>query len=271
MAVLAVTAVFGLLAGFCRDAQAGVEVLGKLFLKNDPHPKEGKIKALPGFNKYVLTTKTAGGSEVTTQFEAFQVERVDVPQPDELTRAIRQVQTQPAAAIPVLKKIVEDYVWLGPDMVAARYLLDAYLKANRPGEAVKTGNGILGSNKDALRSADFLTAYVDAMIADNKEAGVERILSDAIQKGDRDVVAVAHVKRGNVLKKKGNLKEALWDGYLRVTEMYRDQKDAQPEALYQAARCFDELGMGSHAERLRKRLLAEYENTPWAERLKSGN
>jgi hypothetical protein len=109
------------------------------------------------------------------------------------------------------------------------------------------------------------------MIADNKEAGVERILSDAIQKGDRDVVAVAHVKRGNVLKKKGNLKEALWDGYLRVTEMYREQKEAQPEALYQAARCFDELGMGSHAERLRKRLLAEYENTPWAERLKSGN
>lgn len=269
MTFVTVVTAAGYLAGFCGDVLAAIEVQGTIYLKNDPRPKEGKIRAMPGFNKYVLTTR-AGTSEVTTEIEGFRVERVVVPQPRELAAAIRQSQTQPAAAIPVLKKIMEDYVWLGWDMTAARYLLDAYLKSGQASAAVTTGNQVLQQNKDALQSADFLTAYVDAMVADNKEAGVERILSDAIQKGSREVAAVAYVKRGNVLKKKGNVKEALVEGFLRATEMFQEQKDAQPEALYQAARCFEELGMGSHAERMRRRLLKDFDSTPWAEKIKTG-
>jgi hypothetical protein len=269
-AVLAMAALSALLACSFSDAQAGIEVQGKIFKKGSNVPTEGKITAQPGFQKYVITTRMPGGAEVSTEIEASRVERVEVPQPEDLRKAIRMLQTQPAAAIPILKKVVSDYVWLSWDMVAARYLLDAYLKSGQPAEAIKTANSILAGNKDALLNPDFLTAYADAMVADNKEAGLGTILSDAIQKGDREVVAVAYVKRGNVLKKKGNLKEALWDNYLRVTEMFREQKDVQPEALYHAARCFDELGMGSHAERMRKRLLVEYEGSTWAERLKSG-
>jgi hypothetical protein len=269
MTTLTAAVSIGLLAGVCSDAQAGIEVQGKVYLKNNPTPTEGKIRAMPGFNKYVVTRRV-GASEVTTEIEAARVDRVEVAQPKELAAAIRQAQTQPGAAIPVLKKIADDYVWLGWDMVAARYLLDAYLKSNQAGEAVKTGNNILSSNRDALQSADFLTAYVDAMVADNKEAGVERILSDAIQKGSRDVAAVAYVKRGNVLKKKGNVKEALVEGFLRATEMFQEQKDAQPEALYQAARCFEELAMGTQAEKMRRRLLKDFAGTPWADKVTTG-
>lgn len=260
-----VAAFAGLLSGLFSDAFAGVEVPGRIYMKNDPRPKEGKIRAMPGFNKYVITQ-----GQVTMEIEGMKVERVEVAAPASLSAAVRQSQTQPAAAIPALKKIVEDYAWLNWDMVAARYLLDAYMKSGQAGEAVKTGQQILASNRDALNSADFLTAYVDAMVADNKAAGVERILSDAIQKGGRDVAAVAYVKRGNILKKKGNPKEALVEGYLRATEMFQEQKDAQPEALYQAALCFEELGMGSQAERMRRRLLKDFSGTPWAEKAKAG-
>lgn len=269
MTVLTVAAAAGLIAGVFTEAQASIEVEGRLYKKGSPEPTKGKIQALPGSGKYVIVTK-AGAAEVRTEIEVSRVDRVEVPQPKELAAAIRQVNTQPGAAIPVLKKIAEDYVWLGWDLVATRYLLDAYLKSGRPGDAVKVGNDVLRQNKDALSSADFLTAYVDAMIADNKEAGVANILSEAIQKGSREVAAVAHVKRGNILKKNGNVKEALVQGFLRTTEMFQEQKDAQPEALYQAARCFEELGQGSQAEKMRRRLLKDYDGTPWAEKIKTG-
>lgn len=265
----AVAAFAGLLAGLCGSAVAGIEVAGRIYMKGDPRPKEGKIRAMPGFNKYVVTT-VAGGSQVSVEIEGMKVDRVEVPAPPTLAAAIKQVQSQPGAAIPVLKKIVEDYTWLNWDMVAARYLLDAYLNTKQAAEAVKTGQQILASNKDALQSPDFLTAYVDAMVADNKEAGVERILADAIQKGSRDTAAVAYVKRGNILKKKGSVKEALVEGFLRTTEMFQEQKDSQPEALYQASKCFEELGMGSQAERCRRRLLKEFAGTPWAEKASAG-
>jgi hypothetical protein len=260
MTAVSVMAATGLLAGFCRDAQAGIEVMGSLYLKNDPRPNEGKIRALPGAGKYTVTSRI-GASEITKEFEAFRVDRVDVQRPAEL---------KPGATIPVLKKIMEDYVWLRWDMEAARYLLEAYLKSGQAAEAVKVGNSIRVSNPDALKSPDFLTTFVDAMVANNMDAGVEGILSDAIQKGSRDVAAVAYVKRGNVLKKKGNVKEALVEGFLRATEMFQEQKEAQPEALYQAARCFEELGHGAQAERMRRRLLKEYDGTPWADKMKTG-
>lgn len=268
-AVLIAMAAAWALAGFCGSTQAGIEVQGRLYLKNNPKPEEGRIKALPGFNKYVIT-KMVGNNPVAVEIEGFRVDRVEVPKPADLDKAIRMVQTQPGAAVPALKKIMEDYTWLNWDMVAARYLLDAYLKSGTPGKAVETANQIIQMNRDAINSPDFLTAYVDAMVADNKDGGVENILLDAIKKGNRDVAAVAHVKRGNIYKKKGATKEALWDGYLRVTEMFQEQKDAQPEALFQAARCFEELGMGTQAERMRRRLLKDFDGTPWAEKMKSG-
>jgi tetratricopeptide (TPR) repeat protein len=266
-AVLIAMAAAWTLAGFCGSTQAGMEVQGRLYLKNDPRPKEGKIRALPGFNKYVVTTMV-GNNPVAVEIEGFRVERVEVAKPADLDKTIRQVQTQPAAAIPALKKIMEDYVWLNWDMVAARYLLDAYLKSGQASKAVETANQIIGQNRMAVDNADFLTAYVDAMVADNKESGVENILTEAIKKGGRDIAAVAYVKRGNILKKKGNAKEALVEGYLRVTEMFQEQKDAQPEALYQAAKCFEELGMGTQAERMRTRLRSsQFAGSPWVEKL----
>jgi hypothetical protein len=269
IAALTVLAAAGVLAGFCREAQAGIEVQGRLYMKNDHRPKEGKIRAQPAFNKYIVTTMV-GNNPVSVEIEGFRVDRVEVVKPADLDKAIRQVQTQPAAAIPALKKIMEDYVWLNWDMVAARHLLDAYLKSGQASKAVETANQIIGQNRAAVDNADFLTAYADAMVADNKAAGVENILTEAIKKGGRDVAAVAYVKRGNIFKKNGNVKEALVEGYLRVTEMFQEQKDAQPEALYQAARCFEELGMGTQAERMRRRLLKEFDGSPWADKIKTG-
>jgi TolA-binding protein len=70
--------------------------------------------------------------------------------------------------------------------------------------------------------------------------------------------------------KQGNYKDALLDGYLRTVVLFGDIKPTQPEALYKAAQCFDQLGQGPYAERMRKKLLADFPQDPYAQRVQSG-
>ena len=44
----------------------------------------------------------------------------------------------------------------------------------------------------------------------------------------------------------------------------------QPEALYKAAKCFEEKGQHSYAEKMRKELLSSYPQSEYAQRVRSG-
>jgi hypothetical protein len=81
---------------------------------------------------------------------------------------------------------------------------------------------------------------------------------------------MAHVKRGHILRKQNSFKEALWDGYLRTTELFGTEKSVQPEAMYWAAKCFEELAMASQAEKMRQRLVKTYPTSEFAGMLGGG-
>ena len=70
---------------------------------------------------------------------------------------------------------------------------------------------------------------------------------------------------------KGDLQTALIDGYLRTIVLFEQVKDVQPEALYKAVKCFEDLGQAAHADKMRKKLLAEYPQTAYAKWIQAGS
>jgi len=227
----------------------------------------GIIKWQPASKVYLVTDpKTA----VQVRVPLSEVAKIEVKDPPELEPAAKLVSGgQPALAIPNLEKILKDYEMLGPDIKAARWLAEAYMKQNDPKKAVAMCDRIISVNPAAV-SGDLAFLYWEALLADNQMARLRKAVSDAIAQGNRAVAAKALIMRGNIEKKQGNLKEALVDGYLRVVVLFQDVKEVQPEALYEAAKCFEALGQLSNVEKMRKKLLAEYPDSPYSSQLKSG-
>jgi TolA-binding protein len=95
-------------------------------------------------------------------------------------------------------------------------------------------------------------------------------MEEAVKRGTRQMAAIAQMRRGDIQRKRGELKEALIAGYLRTAYFFRDVKEVQGEALYKSVKCLEELGQHGHADKMRKRLLQDYPRDPYAEKLRSG-
>jgi tetratricopeptide (TPR) repeat protein len=255
-----------LMAGF---AVTGLgEAQGTVIKKRGTGQASGMIKWMPASRKYVVTDAQG----VSIQIPLSDVETVKVKDPPELESAAKLVQGgQAALAIPNLEKIVKDFEMMGPDARAARWLAEAYQKTGVPGKAVEMCERVVASNPNAAGNPEFAAIYWEALMGADLTAKLKKALGEAIAQGPRPLVAQALIKRGDIEKKQGNFKEALIDGYLRVIVLFQDIKEAQPEALYNATKCFEQLNQGPYAERMRKKLLAEFPDDPYSEKIKSGS
>ena len=154
-----------------------------------------------------------------------------------------------ASAIPVLDKIVKSYRRLQWDIVAGRYLAQAYLATGKPDAALQACQDIIATDSSAAYKGDLAPAYWSSLLALGKTTQLEMALDRAFKTGDRYSSGAAFIVRGDMIMKDGNespdaARKALTDGYLRVVLLYKDEKIApklRPEALYKAARCFDKL------------------------------
>ncbi len=252
-----------LVAGAARGQVPGTIV------KKDGQQLAGRVQWLPAAKAYGVTDARG-----TFQIGLDQVARVDAPKPAPLDTSIAQVRSGAAgagAAIPMLLKIVDAYTMIGGwDVLAARWLAEAYLKTGVGADAVKMCERVLAQNPEAIQNPEFAYLYWDALLAVNQTAKLERAMEEMIKKGTRPLAAMAQIKRGDIQMKRGDLKEALVSGYLRTAVLFRDVKDVQPEALYKATKCFEELGQQSHADKTRRKLLAEHPSSPFAEKVRSG-
>ena len=225
----------------------------------------GDVRYLAASKQFEIKKKR----NVIVRINASDVDRVHVKkQPAQLAAAVTAVNDRKfMSAIGPLKEIKESYQMFGPDLVAARYLAIAYLGMNKTAEAVRMCEDVLRSNPRAADSGAFAYVYWDALLKEEMHGKLLRILNDAVQRGSRDVAAVALVKRGNIYMEKRDAKRALLDGYLRTVLMFRDVKAIQPEALYQAIKAHEALNEHHHAERWRKMLLSGYPSSEYAKKL----
>lgn len=226
----------------------------------------GDIRWLGASRAYEVSKNNIGQQVALTQ-----VARLIVPKPAGLDNAAKMVASgKYAPAVPALKSIIEKYQMLEWDIPASRWLAEAYLNLGKVSEAEDMCNVVFRQNPAAKTSGELAGVYWDVLLKAGKQAKLDMVLKDAIKDGGREVAAVAQVKRADMNKAKGKVKDALIDGYLRTAILFRDVKSIQPEALFKASQCLQQLGQASQAEKMRKRLAEQYPTSKYAAKLRAG-
>ncbi len=237
--------------------------------------KTGTGQKLKGLVKWQATTKQyviqPDGSPVQYKLSPSDVADIQVARPGNLDAAIQQVEAgRYAAALPTLEEIMKDYTMLQYDVVAAQDLAQGYLKTKDPGKAVAMCDRVITSNPEAGEDPGFAGIYWQALLETEQYVKLDKALSIAIKGESRELAAVAQLRRGDISKQKGNIDDALIDGYLRTVVFFQGIKSVQPEALYKAAKCFEEKGQHSYAEKMRKELLSSYPQSDYARQVRAG-
>lgn len=211
-----------------------------------------------------------GPAESTVSLDQVRDLRVKTP-PAGLAALIQQVQEGRAvsSAIPALKQIFDRYDMLQYDIVAGRWLAEAYSKSGQLKDAVSVCEKLTRDNPAGLADAGLASTYTAALLALDQVPQLKNVLQSIIKQGSRDAAAVALIRRGDLEVKRNGYRDALIDGYLRVIVLFEDIKPVQPEALYKASLCFDQLNQATYAERMRKKLLQTYPQDPLAAKIKA--
>jgi tetratricopeptide (TPR) repeat protein len=234
----------------------------------DGRQLQGDVRWQPVQKQYVLTIKQ-GNLPVVLNLSPAQVADVRVAPPpgwNELLTTIRDGRA--AQAVPQLEKVVKDYAMLQYDVVAGQVLAQVHLRENRAADALRVAEAVIASKPEAGTTSDLAPVYWEAMLATGRTGRLAPALEEAIKSAPRPVAARAHTLRGDLLKSEGRPRDALKDGYLRTITLFRDVRDAQPEALFKAAVAFEELQQVQYAESMRQRLLSGFADSDYAKRLR---
>lgn len=247
---------------------AGQSVLARhqaTIVLNNGQEASGVVRYLPASRSYELKS-----GAVTREVRASEVAQIRLAEPPaELNAALQNVRGgRYASAIPVLSKIVEEYAMFGPDIKAGGALMKAYIETNRASEALKAGETMMRRAPSLAKEPEFASVYWEVLLANDRMASLRTAIDEAVSSGSRQLAAFGLIRRGDMEKEAGRMKEALVDGYLRVVLLFRDVPSAQPEALFKAIQVHEELNEVTYAERWRQRLLSGYPTSEFAQRLR---
>ena len=258
---------FAMLAAAVAAGSALAQVAG-VATTTDNRQLKGTFKWRERDKSYVFVQE---GKNVEVALPGSQIKSIIVPQPPALAAAINQIKNgNPQAAIPDLEKVAAGYVRLNWDEVATRYLAEAYLKADNVDKTLEVCEKVIKSNPAAAYSGDCAPFYWKALLKKGRNSTVEELAEKAIQETDRTTSAFAHLVRGDVILAGGDTpalaRKALRDGYLRVVLLYQNVAEAQPEALYKAAQCFEKMSQSGRADKMRTKLKDSYPDSEWAKK-----
>jgi predicted negative regulator of RcsB-dependent stress response len=206
----------------------------------------------------------ADGSMLT--IPADEVRSVQIAKPAEFDKAVQACTAkQYEVAIPILEEIISRYKRLQWDGLASELLAKAYLGKGDFKKATQVLSGLMEGTARNLVTDDQYNLYWTALAGAQMNAVLKQSLTEAIAGESRPLVAFALIKRGDMSKADGKRDDAALD-YLRSILMYADVVAAQPEALSKAAQLFDDM-RDPRAEDLKKRLRANYPDSPYARKL----
>lgn len=247
-----------LLATVVGALASSVQAETAILLKNNRKLTGKLLEWRESTQEYVLTT-----AETTIPIPLAQVARVVVDKPADFDKAVAQVKArQFDQAIPALEKIVRQYKRMNWDAEAARILAEACLESNNPKKAVSAMESLLAVVPRDQVSGTLQMTYWKALLASGATEQLQKELDKVIGTGAPELVAVAYVVRGNMYIKMGEEDSALSD-FLKVTTLFQNQKEVQPEALFRAADLLDKSRDPRGAD-LRQKLKKEYPDNPYA-------
>lgn len=230
-------------------------------------------KPFPGLLKWKSQAKayTVSANNMDMEIPVASVADIQIAKPKDLDNAEKQIAAgNSVVAIPLLEKVTKDYLMLKWDKPAIRLLAEANLKAGETDKALKTCETIIAADPPAAYLGEVAPIYWQVLLKLNRTAKVEEFVLKAIKSGDRMASAFALIMRGDLVLATGdtpdNANKALRDGYLRVVLLYKSEKEALPEALYKAGKCFEKAGQSARAEQMRSELKKEFSTSPWAQK-----
>jgi hypothetical protein len=259
-AAAVLTAALFILAG-----QANAQVPGTI-VKKDGGKATGLIRYLPSSKMYEVQV-----DRVSVKVPAADVARLSIGKPAEIDKAAQlMAQKQYGQAIPLLKGVQTKYTNLQWDEFALRGLAECYFgTGGMEAEGIKMVEQAMQFGGESL-SPGVVNQYWDALIKQKEFAKLERSVEMIVATGARDVAAAAQVKRGDMLKERGQMKEAIVDGYLRTVIFFEEQKAAREEAAYKAMKVFQDLGQQTYADKMRKILQKDYPTGEWTKKAQTG-
>ena len=233
----------------------------------DNRRMSGDIRWQQAKKEYILTA-----NDVTMTLKPAQVKEVIVARPAGFDKAVADVRGgRYAAALPTLEKVMSQYRMLQWDVPAAGYAAKAQLGMKNPKQAIMICERLIDANPKAAFQGELAETYWQALVEDGREDTLRKIMGQVVQEGSRELAALAQIRRADVAMKKAEYRDALVDGYLRTYVLYGDIDTYVPEALYKSAKCFEQLNEAANAEKMRKRLLAEFPESTYSKQVALGN
>ncbi|MEI6168828.1 MAG: hypothetical protein WCS52_16725 [bacterium] len=197
---------------------------------------------------------------------ADEVDSLQITKPAEFDKAAQACAAkQFEVAIPILEDVIGRYKRLQWDGIASELLAKAYLGKGDFKKAAQVLSGIMEGSAKNLVTDDQYNLYWTALAGAQMNAVLKQSLSEAIAGDSRPLAALALIKRADLSKGDGKRDDAALD-YLRSILVYSDVAAFQAEALFKAAQLFEEM-RDPRAEELRKRLRANYPDSPYARKL----
>jgi hypothetical protein len=263
----AMSAVMALLAAAALPASAQVQ--GVIVRAGSGVQMRGDLRWRAATKQYEVKTANA---PAYVPIALNQVADVHVAPPAGLEEACKAVERGATSGAPVatLERIVDDYLMLEHDLTAMRWLAEAYLRRGQGQQALDRFHRVMQFRDLGTVPVDTVRAYWQVLLAGERYSDLNRQLKAAIQQGSRPVQAMAQTTRGSMDMNRKAYRDALVDGFLRTIVLFSDVRDLQPEALYKAAVCFEELGESHYAEKMRKKLLTEFPNSTYSKEIHSG-
>lgn len=252
-------------AGVQAQEQTATGVPGVLYTRD--RRMDGRIRWLPVSREYQITARTG----VSMNFRPEQVTQLDVRRPEAYAAAVEAVRrNQLDAAIETLDRIAQEYLRLEWDVPATRWLAEAYLRKGDAASALRVAERLTGDRAELAHASELAPVYWRALLQAGRLDRLTPLLDRAIAEGTPERAARAFVVRGDLLRGRGEFREALKAGYLRVIMLLESEREVMPEALFRAMQCFEQLGQVNYAQRMRQALIDDFPSSEFGRRVQGG-
>jgi thioredoxin-like negative regulator of GroEL len=195
-----------------------------------------------------------------------QVTKIDIDRPAELDKAKSLLASrQFAQAIPLLEGMIKKYKKLSWDLDALKLQAQCYVEMNDTKKAAVAIDALAEAGGTMTPALQMI--YWKALQKAGDTKRLQQELGRAMGTGAPDLAATAYLVRANMYLQDGDQDAALSD-FLKIVTIFKGEKAAQPEALYNAADLLDK-AKDPRAAELRKILQQDFKASEWAGKVKS--
>lgn len=138
------------------------------------------------------------------------------------------------AVVEILRRVKEDYKFLGWDQRASLMLARVYLPMKQFKDSAREYEELFAVQPDLMKNPKDRANYMQALLGAGRIADVSKMIDEDIASGSREAAARAQIVRGDMKAASGQVEEALLD-YLRTALLFKNQTAVLPEATYKTA------------------------------------